>query len=360
MKKTLFITCLMLSSLLIFAQQESKILSRDEMAALKQAMQDDTLLANYMNGYDNAVRFYEDYKLRVRRSDSIWTQEQNNLEALENIGLTESLEILPLIDWFTKNDDLIGEAGVSYLIRTDDATILFDLGRNTPNLDPSPLLWNMEKLGIGLDDIDMIVISHNHGDHTGGGQWSAENTFSLTSHQIELGDMTVYTPEEMTYPGLDPVYSPQPVKIAEGVTTIGVINCPMFFSEIGEQALAINVKDKGIVVISGCGHQTIEKIVLRTERLFNEPLYGLLGGFHLPVAEVRNIGRGYKYSVTGNLPWDHLTVEDIENKIAFLKKHGLKLTGISAHDSCDVTTSTFRKAFQGLYVDIIVGTKITL
>jgi len=162
-------------------------LSQEEIAALNQAMQDDTLLAAILNESEDPVKLYEDYKLRVRRSDSIWTQEQNRLGALEDIGVTESLEILPLMDWFSKSPDLIQLAGVSYLIRTDNATILFDLGLNPANTDPSPLLNNMEKLGVKLDDIDIIVISHNHGDHIGGSQWRAKNTFSLTNHQIDLG-----------------------------------------------------------------------------------------------------------------------------------------------------------------------------
>ena len=282
------------------------------------------------------------------------------LKTLDNIGYTERFEMIPLIDWFTKDDDLVGEAGVSYLIRTDDATILFDVGLNHQNSHPSPLLQNMKQLGVRLDEIDIIVISHNHGDHVGGKQWIGKNTFSLTKNQIDLGQKIVYTPTPTEYPGLKPICSGEPIKIAKGVSTIGVIPCPLFFTDIGEQALAINVKNKGIVIITGCGHQTIEKLILRSELLFNEPIYGLLGGFHLPVSEGRNISKIYQYFITGRLPWDPLTMTDIQKNIDFLKKHEIKIVGISGHDSCDESINSFKKAYKNNYFDIAVGQSITL
>jgi len=54
---------------------------------------------------------------------------------------------------------LKGEAGVSYLVKTDESLILFDVGMNGKNEDTSPLLHNMKKLGIDLAKIDVIVIS---------------------------------------------------------------------------------------------------------------------------------------------------------------------------------------------------------
>ncbi len=343
------------------AQSTSQILSADELTNLQTALEKDTNLVQMIDYFGkDPVELYEQYKMAVKRSDSIWQHDQNTLAHFDNIGVTEHLEILPLIDWFTEDESLAGEAGVSYLIKTDQATILFDLGLNPNNEDPSPLLRNMEKLGVAIGDIDIIVISHNHGDHTGGGKWSKQNTFSFTGHQLDLGEKQVYTPETMTYPGLEPIYAPKPVKISEGVGTTGVIPSPLFFSDIGEQALVVNVKDQGIVVISGCGHQTMEKLVQRSELLFDEPIYGILGGFHLPISVGRNIGVFYQYLVTGHLPWEPLTREDVEDNIKLLKKTGVKIVGISAHDSCDESIELFREAYQDSYKEIVVGRAISL
>ena len=54
------------------------------------------------------------------------------------------------------------EWGQSILIETEDVSILFDTGRTTV------ALTNAEKLGIDLAKINKIVLSHGHGDHTGG------------------------------------------------------------------------------------------------------------------------------------------------------------------------------------------------
>jgi 7,8-dihydropterin-6-yl-methyl-4-(beta-D-ribofuranosyl)aminobenzene 5'-phosphate synthase len=164
----------------------------------------------------------------------------------------------------------------------------------------------------------------------------------------------------MTYPGLQPIHTPKPTIIAKGVATIGVIDCPMFHGNVKEQAVAINVKDKGIVVISGCGHQTIERILQRTEKLFDEPIYGLFGGFHLPISEGRNITKSYQYFITNRLPWIPYTAEDILKDITLLKQRSVMLVGISGHDTCDSSIVMFRDAFRDSYVDIAVGNKIII
>ncbi|MDX1642553.1 MAG: MBL fold metallo-hydrolase, partial [Balneolaceae bacterium] len=91
--------------------------------------------------------------------------------------------------------------GVSYLVKTDSTTILFDLGHNPEEVSPSPLEHNMSQLGIDLDEIDTIFISHNHFDHVGGPRWVDEGSFSLGNEQKDLSGKEVYTPVEMEYPG---------------------------------------------------------------------------------------------------------------------------------------------------------------
>ncbi|MDD2353216.1 MAG: MBL fold metallo-hydrolase, partial [Atribacterota bacterium] len=58
--------------------------------------------------------------------------------------------------------NLIAEWGLSFLLKTEDSTILFDVGRNIS------ACYNAQMLGINLNTIDKIVLSHSHPDHTGG------------------------------------------------------------------------------------------------------------------------------------------------------------------------------------------------
>ena len=283
---------------------------------------------------------------------------------LDNIGETKTLEILPLIDWYTENEKLKGEEGVSYLIKTDKDVILFDLGLNKKQIHPSPLLHNMRILGVKIDDIGSIVISHNHPDHVGGIRWARKRTFSLTNHQMDLDNKKVYTPIPMSYPGLKPIHSRYPTVIGEGVATIGVIPNQLFF--LGwtlEQALAVNVKNKGIVLIVGCGHQTLKKIIERTERLFKKPIYGIIGGLHYPVTKGRSKVMGIdiqRYIGTGKVPWRPITPEEVKDNIEILKKRDPRIVALSAHDSCDMSIELFRKNFGKFYKEIIVGRKIVI
>ncbi len=283
---------------------------------------------------------------------------------MTDLGSTKSLEILPLIDWHKERSDLEVETGVAYLIKTDECSFLFDLGLNSKQEDPSPLLRNMERLRITLDDFDTIVISHNHGDHTGGSKWSKNKTFSLTAHQMDLAGKTIYTPIPMTYPGLHPICSETPTIIARGVATIGTISSSLFlFGLDPEQAIAVNVEGKGIVLIVGCGHQTIPKLIERSETLFDEPFYGLIGGLHYPVSggpfELMGMSL-HKHIGTGKLPWRPLTMDEVQESIDLLKKRAPKVIGLSAHDSCKASMEAFRNAFPNAYRDIKVGKRIEI
>jgi glyoxylase-like metal-dependent hydrolase (beta-lactamase superfamily II) len=97
---------------------------------------------------------------------------------LNDLGVTRSLEILPLYENAALDGKYQTGHGVSYLIRTDQTTLLMDLGMDETNSSPSVLEINMQKLGVTWDDIDVIFISHNHPDHTGGSAWWLKGTFS--------------------------------------------------------------------------------------------------------------------------------------------------------------------------------------
>jgi 7,8-dihydropterin-6-yl-methyl-4-(beta-D-ribofuranosyl)aminobenzene 5'-phosphate synthase len=293
-----------------------------------------------------------------------WEKQQASITEMVNLGETAYLEILPLVEFYASRQDLKTEAAVSYLIKTETNTILFDLGRNSENSDPSLLLYNMEKLGVSLEDVDTIVISHNHDDHTGGDEWSRQKTFSVTATQIPLGNKKVYTPIPMTYPELEPICSIKPIRVAEGIATTGIITNQLFFlGRIEEQALAVNVSGKGIVLVAGCGHQTLSRILDRAESLFDQPIYGLVGGLHYAVTGSRGNWKGigvHRYFGTGRLPWKPYTRDDLRHNIDILEARNPQLVGLSPHDSCDFAIAEFREAFGDAYRYVEVGKKISI
>jgi 7,8-dihydropterin-6-yl-methyl-4-(beta-D-ribofuranosyl)aminobenzene 5'-phosphate synthase len=361
MKRQVLWLCV-LSSLVLFSPPVSaQVLPfEEEVARLSKLRQEDPTYAMLFDRSGDPRDLYEAYLDGTEKARSDWRRRQSELKKLTDFGSTKTLVILPLIDWNVADDGLAGESGVAYLLRTDHAIVLFDVGRNAEAEDPSPLLRNMRQLGVPVRQIDAIVVSHPHGDHTGGGKWVMKSSFSLTDRQIDLGDIKAYTPVPMQYPGIEVKYTEDPTVIAPGVATTGVITNHYFFmGETPEQALAVNVEGKGIVVIVGCGHQTLKKIVDRAEALFDAPLFGVLGGLHYPVAKGRNIDV-HRYVGTAKLPGEFLTIEEVQANVDYLKTRGIGVVGLSPHDSCDTSVEIFKRSFPHAFREIVVGQGIVI
>ncbi len=279
--------------------------------------------------------------IRNARIDAQVNKEiQNTVYAkVGDIGSTKKLIVLPLFEEAASRDGLIAAHGVSYLIYTDQTTILFDAG-----FDTSILQHNMQQLGISIKDIDAIVISHDHPDHVGGYAWWPNHTFSLMNTQPDLGSIPVYVPEEMNYPSLRPILAAQPQKIAAGVYSMGTIP----YREVAsmskyqlirtEQALAVNVEGMGIVIISGCGHPGVQNMFNRAAMLFDTPVVGMIGGLH----------------------YENKNKSALQGDIELLQAHHLRLLSISPHDSEPATIQIFREAFPEIYQDLAVGREINI
>ncbi len=146
------------------------------------------------------------------------------------------------------------------------------------------------------------------------------------------------------YPTLTPIVSTQPTRIAEGVASLGTIAFAevfpvSLFRGLGrEQSLAINVEGRGIVLISGCGHQGLEKMLARADALFEQPVIGVVGGLHYLEA----------------------TAADLQPEVERLAALDPQLVGLSPHDSGAAAQDVFRVAFPAAYRDIQVGTWISL
>ncbi len=148
--------------------------------------------------------------------------------------------------------------GFSALVEFEDGRpLLFDTGA-----DGATLFHNMKELGINPEDIGTIVISHAHGDHTGG-LWDI----------LEVNrDAEIYPPASLSLGIQGRKVTPvrQPVQIAEGVFSTGELKGI-------EQSLALST-DKGIVVVAGCSHPGVSTI-LNAASEFGE-VCGIVGGLH--------------------------------------------------------------------------------
>lgn len=168
------------------------------------------------------------------------------------------IKITVVYDNEVKQPGLIADWGFSCLIEAQDMPrILFDTGAAG-----SILLHNMRELGIDPGAISLVVISHPHGDHTGGLQDIME-----ANKDIEL-----YLPQSF-WGGIS---AKKLTKIKEPLQI-----CPNVFStgELGgiEQSLVINT-NKGLLVVVGCSHPGVGNILDAASRFGK--VYGIVGGFH--------------------------------------------------------------------------------
>ncbi len=305
------------------------------------------------------------FRRDVALSDEAWKTDRPGL--LAGVGTTRSLTILPLLDFHAARADLKTEVGVAYLVKTDDATILFDVGNDSAGASPSPLEQNMKALGVSIDNVDTVVLSHAHFDHVGGRRWTngslSGTTFGFGAAQPSLKGKRIVAPIAMTYPGATPEIATHPVRIATGVATTGTIRRRLFAEWVEEQALAVHVEGRGIVLIVGCGHQTVPRLLQRTRAVFPHPIAGILGGLHYPVPEGRLHLAGLdlqRLFGSGDGPLAPLTEANVDAELALLKNENLSLIAVGGHDSSDAVVERVKERFGSAHRYLRVGEPIVV
>jgi 7,8-dihydropterin-6-yl-methyl-4-(beta-D-ribofuranosyl)aminobenzene 5'-phosphate synthase len=194
-------------------------------------------------------------------------------------GIDKPVTVKIIYDNTSKTSAFRADWGYSIFIEGLEKNILFDLGTK-----PGIFISNFEKLGIDPHEVDMVVISHEHGDHTGG----------IEAFVKMRNDIPVLIPysftdsfkREMKEKGLIPVLVREPAEICGSLFTSGE-----FDGQIPEQALVLNTR-QGLVVMTGCSHPGIVSMLRTIRSQFNKQIYMVFGGFHLlekPDSETRSI-----------------------------------------------------------------------
>jgi len=272
---------------------------------------------------------------------------EKNFGQVEHVSLTVvvdnkadlMVESSNQIQYFT-DEPLLAEHGYSVLIRLDesDSRILWDAG-----VSKVALIENMSRMKIDPGSITKIALSHGHFDHYAGmtdllnrmdllpkgRDWSEKFTASdvemwMDSHKIPIimhpaalrerwwvkDDGTLEGPflpppqGEWEAAGAKIVLSEDPYELDPGCWTTGFIP-RISFEKSGrpsklryrresdlipddldeDQAIGINVKGNGLIVLSGCAHSGIVNTVNQVKQIFGiDKIYAILGGFHLAEA----------------------------------------------------------------------------
>lgn len=274
----------------------------------------------------------------------------------------QELLVLPLVDWYPGSPGLATEAGVSYLVKAEDTTVLFDLGLNGKREAVPPLIRNARRLGIDLTKVDFVFNSHPHPDHLGGWRNFFTRRLKLIKGDDPLAGKPVYSTRRLSLKGSQNFVVKEAGCLVPNIGTTGPLPRQLLMGYVNEQALVVKLSGKGLVIIMGCGHPGVEAVVQRAEEVFETPVYAVIGGFHLLITGDRS-GRKFKPQMllgSPELPWKTPRKEDTIQVIAFLKKKGIKLVSVSAHDSCDWTLETFAQLFDGQSLPLKVGQELLL
>ncbi|HQR27705.1 MAG TPA: MBL fold metallo-hydrolase [Nocardioides sp.] len=161
---------------------------------------------------------------------------------LTDLGEVGRLSVLPLVERHTARDTLRGEAGVSYLVRADGLTLLFDTGLGLGK-GRTALEANAADLGVRFDDLDCLVLSHLHADHVGGAASQLRHTFTLGAEQQLPSSLPAYVPTEMSHPRADVAVVERARVIGPGVAVLPPLPRMLFWlGPVAEQALVVNVR----------------------------------------------------------------------------------------------------------------------
>ena len=214
-------------------------------------------------------------------------------------------------------DTFLAEHGLSLLVTVfqngQKHTVLFDTGYTKVGV-----LHNMEQLGLNIEEIESIIISHGHMDHTGSLYAILEKipgTIPLVLHpgafqyprytRTPDGSKRLFpqtlVKKDLEQKNIEIVESKSPITIADDLIMVtgeveritqfekGMPNALVekngelaFDPFIDDQAIVVKLNDKGLVVISGCAHAGIINTLMFAQKTTGEQkIHAVMGGFHL-------------------------------------------------------------------------------
>jgi 7,8-dihydropterin-6-yl-methyl-4-(beta-D-ribofuranosyl)aminobenzene 5'-phosphate synthase len=234
------------------------------------------------------------------------------------------LRITVLYDNTAHRPECRADWGFSCLIEGTEKTILFDTGTKA-----DVFASNVDALRVDLARVDALVISHPHGDHTGGLTVALKGRTGLPVF-LPFGAPSALT-ESLRSAGASVVAPEGPADVGRDALVTGPVG-----GRVPEQALVIR-RPQGLVVVTGCSHPGIVAIVEKAKQVAGGQVLAVLGGFHL---------------------LDH-SDEAVAGIVARLQELGVEKVG-ATHCTGEKAIEAFRKAYGPRFVEMGAGRVVEL
>lgn len=235
------------------------------------------------------------------------------------------VKITGIVDNKITNKSLEKDWGFSALIKTNYQTILFDTGNNV-----DIFAKNINILEPNLKKIDLLFISHDHDDHTGGLEYVLEH--------YRVGHVAIPSLENKTLFDRVKKYDSNPMEIKSPTSLDHIVHSTgTLGKEIPEQSIIISTS-KGIVIVTGCSHSGLDNILKRAQSVFHDEIYLILGGFHF-----------YKKDIN-----------EIENSLKDIKNKNKNLSFSPTHCTGDTTKKLLEKNCYDKFLEYGAGSIIEI
>lgn len=196
------------------------------------------------------------------------------------IGIVKSKEndfqVIIIYDSKNHESNLKEGFGFSCFVKFNDMRILFDTGGNK-----EAFFYNIKKLKIPLESITHLVFSHQHWDHTAGFEEVLKQVTARTKIYLPYkfsASLKKKIPKHLEIKTIKDF-----MQIDKDCYSLVLKGSSMVLKEccsVFEQSLVFN-GPQGLVVLTGCGHPGVGKILRRAQEEVPKPIDLLMGGFHL-------------------------------------------------------------------------------
>jgi 7,8-dihydropterin-6-yl-methyl-4-(beta-D-ribofuranosyl)aminobenzene 5'-phosphate synthase len=179
--------------------------------------------------------------------------------------------------------------------------------------------------------------------------------------RVMSAGVPAHVPTPMRHPRADIAVTTSPQVIGPGIAVLPPLPRMLFWpGYVTEQVLAVNVTGFGLVLISGCGHPQIERILGITEQVLDIPIRAVIGGLHLPVHPAGT--PLVPQAILGNPhpPWRPISERDAEHVLAEIEARGPRIVALSGHDSSPWTCGTFKRRLGDRYRTLRVGEELRI